>query len=60
MGIVTNDFHVSRAVAVGRTLGGFTLCGVPARSSVFGFIHYAVREFFAVSVSYLRGNLAAA
>ena len=60
VGIVTNDFHVSRAVAVGRTLGGFTLCGVPARSSVFGFIHYAVREFFAVSVSYLRGNMAAA
>ena len=57
---VTNDFHVYRAVAVGSTLGGFTLYGVPARSSVFGFIHYALREFFAVSVSLLRGNMAAA
>jgi uncharacterized SAM-binding protein YcdF (DUF218 family) len=60
VGIVTNDFHVYRAVRVGQAMSAYEVCGVPARSSVFGFIHYALREFFAVSVSFLRGNMAAA
>ena len=57
VGIVTNDFHLFRALATGRAMGGYVLSPVPARSFVFGFIHYAVREFFAVSVSTLRGDL---
>ena len=57
VGIVTNDFHIYRAVAVGNTLGGYTLSGVPARSTVFGFVHYSMREFFALSVMILRGQL---
>ena len=57
VGIVTNDFHIYRAVAVGNTLGGYVLSGVPARSSVFGFVHYSMREFFALSVMLLRGQL---
>ena len=60
VGIVTNDFHIFRAVRVGQALGDYEICGVPARSFPFGFIHYAMREFFAVSVSWLRGNMAAA
>lgn len=60
VGIVTNDFHIFRAVRVGQALGDYEICGVPARSFPFGFIHYAVREFFAISVSFLRGNMAAA
>ena len=31
--------------------------GVPARSTVFGFIHYAMREFFTLSVSLVRGYI---
>jgi len=57
VGIVTNDFHLFRALAAGRALGGYALSPVPARSFVFGFIHYAVREFFAVILSFLRGDL---
>ena len=37
--------------------GGFLFSGVPARSSVFGFIHYAMREFFTLSVSLVRGYI---
>lgn len=58
VGIVTNDFHIFRALATGNHLGGYTLSGVPARSSPFGFIHYAMREFFALGVMALRGQLA--
>ena len=54
VGIVTNDFHVFRALCLARKNGGFTFYGVPARSTVFGFIHYAMREFFTLSVSIVR------
>ena len=60
VGIVTNDFHIFRAVRVGQALGRYEVCGVPARSFPGGFVPYSVREFFAVSVSFLRGNLAPA
>jgi len=58
VGLVTNDFHVFRATCVGRKLGGFELSPIPARSFIGGFIHYSMREFFAICVSYLRGDLA--
>ena len=57
VGIVTNDFHVYRAVALGRSLSDLELYGVPARSTVFGFLHYSMREFFAVAAYYVRGDL---
>ena len=57
IGIVTNDFHVFRALCLARKNGGFTFYGVPARSTVFGFIHYAMREFFTLSVSLVRGYI---
>ncbi|MBR6207837.1 MAG: YdcF family protein [Oscillospiraceae bacterium] len=57
VGIVTNDFHVFRALALGNKLGGYELSGVPARSSVSGFIHYAMREFFASAVLFLQGHI---
>ena len=57
VGIVTNDFHIFRALCVGRAQGDYLLSPVPARSSLSGFIHYAMREFFALCVSYLQGDL---
>lgn len=57
VGIVTSDFHVFRALCLARKTGGFVFSGVPARSSVFGFIHYAMREFFTLSVSLARGYI---
>ena len=58
IGILTNDFHVYRALLLGRTLTDAPLSGIPARSLPFGFIHYAVREFCALTVSWLRGYFA--
>ena len=47
-----------RALCLARKLGGFTFSAIPARSFPLGFIHYAMREFFALSVLYVRGELA--
>lgn len=57
VGIVTNDFHIYRAVAVGQSFSGLELHGIPAPSTVSGFVHYAMREFFALTVSWLTGEL---
>jgi len=60
VGVVTNDFHVYRAVRVAEAMGVYEISGVPARSNIFGFVHYALREFFAVGASLLRGTMALA
>ena len=58
IGIVTNDFHIFRAISIGRAHGSYELYPVPARSTASGFVHYAMREFFALCVLYLQGELA--
>ena len=58
IGIVTNDFHIFRAVCIGRAGFGLTLSPVPARSTPPGFVHYSVREFFALCLQYVRGEIA--
>lgn len=58
VGLVTNDFHMFRAVCVGRAVSGLELSPVPARSTLPGFVHYSVREFFALGVMFARGELA--
>lgn len=60
VGVVTNDFHIFRALCTARQLSGLTFCGVPAQSTVYGFLHYAMREFFAVVVGALQGELSLA
>ncbi len=57
LGVVTNDFHIFRALCTARHLGGYDFYGVPARSSVFGYIHYAMREFCGLVVGTLKGEL---
>jgi len=59
VGIVTSDFHVFRSLAIARKMGGdeYTFYGVPARSTAYGFIHYAMREVPAVMAEAVQGNL---
>lgn len=58
VGIVTNDFHVFRSLRTAAFQGWeLDFYGIPARSSRSGFLHYAVREFCAIVVSTLEGNL---
>ena len=58
VGIVTSDFHVFRSLRTATFQGwDYEFYGIPARSSRSGFLHYAVREFCAIVVSTLEGNL---
>lgn len=58
IGIVTNDFHIFRALATARHVSSLHFCGVPAASTAYGFLHYAMREFFAVGAGIAKGELA--
>lgn len=57
IGLVTNDFHVFRALAYARSLSDIEFCGIPASSTPYGFVHYVVREFFAVGEGLMKGEL---
>ena len=57
VGLVTNDFHVFRALANARKLSDIEFSGIPAKSTPYGFVHYAVREFFAVGEGLMKGEL---
>lgn len=46
-GIVTNNFHVYRAVAIARKMG-YEMQGIPATNDIYTFTNYMVREFFAI------------
>lgn len=47
VGIVTNNFHVYRAVWIGRKQGYSNIQGIPASSNLVLLPNYLVREFFA-------------
>ena len=47
IGIITNNFHVYRTVAVCKKKG-YEVCGIASGSDKILFINYMVREFFAV------------
>lgn len=57
IGLVTNDFHIFRALATARRLSDIEFCGIPASSTPYGFVHYVVREFFAVVEGLAKGEL---
>ena len=57
VGVVTNDFHVLRALWTARELSDLQFSGVPAGSSSGGYVHYCVREFCAILVGLLTGEL---
>lgn len=48
IGIVTNNFHMFRAVRMGKRAGLTRISRIPAGCSVIFFANYMVREFFAV------------
>lgn len=57
IGIVTNNFHVYRGVALAKSAGYRKVCGIAAPSGTILQPHYLVREFFAVLMEKLRGNI---
>lgn len=58
VGLVTNNFHIFRALALARGLGWQGVQGIPVATSVISVPHYYMREFVGVVYDGLRGNLA--
>lgn len=56
-GVVTNDFHVYRGVAIGKKLGYTHIYGIPASSDMILQVNYLVRESFAVIKDKAAGNI---
>ena len=54
--LVTNDFHVFRAVRLAKNLGYTNVSGLGATEFFAVTIQYYVREFFAIGLEILRGN----
>ena len=55
IGIISNDFHVFRAVHIAKAQG-VEAVGIPARSSIGMYPHYMMREAFALVKDLLAGN----
>ncbi len=57
IGIVTNDFHIFRSVAIGKKMGCTHIQGISAPGDAVLELNYLVRECFAVIKEKLRGNI---
>ena len=57
VGLVTNNFHIYRSLALARGLGWEGVAGIPVATSLLSLPHYLMREFIGVAYDALRGNL---
>ena len=57
IGIVTNNFHIFRSLAIARKEGLENISGVPVATSLISYPHYMMREFVGVVYDFIRGNL---
>lgn len=55
--LVTNDFHLYRALLLGKQTGYQELSGLPASSNPALQLNYLVREFFAIILTKVRAML---
>ncbi|MBQ4090546.1 MAG: YdcF family protein [Clostridia bacterium] len=55
--IVSNNYHVFRAMGIARMYFSGDIYGLPMASNIISLPHYMVREFFTVVVDSLRGNI---
>ena len=56
-GILSNNFHVFRAVTLAKELGYRSPAGIPARSDPVMQLHYVVRETVALVTEKLKGEI---
>lgn len=56
VGIVTNNFHIYRAMKTARAQNCGTFFGIPVSTSLLSYPHYILREFAAVVVGTLTGS----
>ena len=57
VGLVTNNFHIFRALALARNQGWEDVRGIPVATTIFSLPHYLMREFVGVVYETVRGNL---
>lgn len=57
VGIISNDFHIYRAVQMARRQGYEDVCGIPSASDALMQPHYVLREVFAVLAATVRGKM---
>lgn len=57
IGIISNNFHIYRALALAKGQGYEKVCGIPAHSDTFMQPHYVLREICAVLVLMLKGEV---
>lgn len=57
VGLVTNNFHIFRSLALARKQGWADVHGVPVSTTLLSLPHYLMREFVGVVYETLRGNL---
>lgn len=55
--VVSNNFHVFRAVKIARKAGYKEVCGIAAKGEPFLQINNMMREFFGVMKDFLFGNM---
>lgn len=57
VGVVTNSFHVYRAVQLAKSQGYETVCGISAPSDLYFLLNNMFREFFGVMKDWMFGNM---
>ncbi len=57
VGVVTNNFHVFRGVAIGKKCGCREIYGIPSRYRSWRLLLYIPREILAIIKDKLMGNL---
>ncbi len=57
IGIVTNNFHMFRAVHIARAAGYQQVYGLPAKSDILFLPNNMLREFFGIIKDFMVGNL---
>ncbi len=55
--VVTNNFHVFRAVKIAKKAGYGNVCGIAAKGEPFLHYNNMMREFFGVMKDFLFGNI---
>lgn len=58
VGIITNNYHVWRAVHIAKKVGFANAWGIAAEYTGHTKFHYMIREAVCIVVDFLRGNLA--
>lgn len=57
VGIVTSNFHVLRATGIAKKIGMQNVTGIAAKSDPVLFVHFCVRECFAILKDKFVGNM---